>query len=413
MSPKNKLELRASEIRSKLAELAGAEELTDEQRAEIGTLRTEYTDVETRIQAATVAGDEPTRTPVGEAGDGEAREFRELRGRVEFRNYVEAAVEKRTVVGAELELNQHFSIGAHRFPLEMLAPAELEKRSTTDVDTTVMPRRWLDRLFNASSASRIGITFESVAPGVASYPIMLTGGTGVQRARTQAASADTWTVGSSELKPTRHALHRVFSREDDLRNPGLQDQLTRDLRMALSDSMDVAVFSGDDSGTGTDADITGIDTAANVVERTVTQANKVKPAQTLTEFAALVDGKHAESLGDLRIVASVGANTLWLTTIANSAAENQTLAQFLMASGLSWGVRGGLETATGNGKFGAFMGRARGIEGAGVIPVWQDGFMTVDPYTGAAKGEIALTLSTFWNFGLVRASNFARLKFVT
>ena len=411
MTAKQLAELRAGTIRGRLAEIASTEDLTDELRTEMTELRTEYADVEKRVAAFAISEDQPTVTPTGE--EGEATELRALRGRVEFGNYVTAAVEKRAVSGAELELNQHFNIGAHRFPLEMLAPHEAERRATTDVDTTTTPRRWVDRLFNASAAARIGLTFESVGPGVASYPIMKTGGSGVQRARSEAVSADTWTIGSSELKPTRHGIRRVFSREDDLRNPGLSDQLTRDLRMSLSDSMDLAVFEGDSGASGTDADITGLNTAASVVEKTITQANKIKPKETLEEFAALADGKHAESLGDLRIVASVGANVLWLTTIANSATENQTLAQFLMASGLSWGVRGGLETTTTNGKFGAYIGRARGIEGAGVVPVWQDGFLTVDPYTEAAKGEIVLTLSTFWNFGLVRPTNFSRIKFVS
>ena len=62
MSDAQKLALRASEIRTRLAELAGDDDLTDEARAEIGVLRSEYTDVETRAQAAIVAGDEPKPT---------------------------------------------------------------------------------------------------------------------------------------------------------------------------------------------------------------------------------------------------------------------------------------------------------------------------------------------------------------
>ena len=75
MTNAQKLALRASEIRTRLAELAGIEEITDEQRAEIGALRTEYGDVETRSQAAIVAGDEPK--PVTETAT-EARELAEL-----------------------------------------------------------------------------------------------------------------------------------------------------------------------------------------------------------------------------------------------------------------------------------------------------------------------------------------------
>lgn len=39
MTPLQKLQLRASEIRGKLAELAGVDELTDEQKTEITELR--------------------------------------------------------------------------------------------------------------------------------------------------------------------------------------------------------------------------------------------------------------------------------------------------------------------------------------------------------------------------------------
>ena len=90
-----------------------------------------------------------------------------------------------------------------------------------------------------------------------------------------------------------------------------------------------------------------------------------------------------------------------------------TLAAFLREAGLSWSARGEIEAATGNGKFGAFIGRRMGIDGAGVAAVWEAGELIRDPYSGASKGEVALTLSYLWNFGLPRAANFARLKFVT
>ena len=411
MTRKQRLELRASEIRTALAKLADVEELTDEQRAEIGKLRTEYADVETRIQAATVAGDEPTREPAGE--DGEARELRELRGRVEFRNYVGAAVEKRGVEGAELEFNQALNIGAHRFPLEILAPAPVETRATTDTDAgPTRPRRWLDRLFADTAAMRVGVTMESVEPGIASFPATTAGASATQRGRTEAAADAAWTIGVTELKPTRNAVRAVFSREDELRNPGLQDALQRDLRMALVEGVDRTVFIGDDGANENAADITGL-TTASITEVEITQANKVKADKTLETFTGMVDGVYAGGLGDLRVVAAVGAWRLWENTIHNSAAENETVAQFLRRAGLSWTSRGEIETATANGDFGAFVGLGRGIEGAAVCPIWSDGQLIVDPYTGAAKGEVALTLSYFWNFGIVRAANFRRIKFVT
>ena len=159
------------------------------------------------------------------------------------------------------------------------------------------------------------------------------------------------------------------------------------------------------------ADIVGLVTAANVVEVEITQANKVKGPGTLEAFSGLVDGIHAMTFGDLMICSSVGAWRLWQNTIINSAADNMTLAAFLRTAGLSWAARGEIETATDDGDWGAFVGRGRGIEGAGVAALWEAGMLLRDPYSASAKGEVNLTLSYFWNFGLPRASSFARIKF--
>ena len=214
----------------------------------------------------------------------------------------------------------------------------------------------------------------------------------------------------TDLKPKRGSVRAVFTVEDAARLEGLEEALRRDLRMALMDSIDQAIFKGD-TGPGTAAyDIVGFQ-KAGISEFTLTQANKVKPTQTLAAFLALVDGLHAESLSDLGIVTSVGANVLWGSTVA-SAVENQTLAQFLRANGMSWGARYNIDTNTANGDFGAYIGRRRGIEGAAVAAVWEGATMIRDPYSDAGKGEIALTLNYLWDFGIPRPANFKRLKFV-
>ena len=405
MTPLQKATLRASEIRTKLAELAGVEELTDEQRGELDGLRTEYGDVERRCQALQIAEDKPVETRTTDNG------IAELRSKVQLTQYVEAACEMRSVAGAEAEFNQELGIGLDRFPLALLAP--VEERAVTGTDSGVNQGSWLDRIFAETAAARIGLTFASVAPGVASYPVTTAGGSGVQRGKGEAVGDTAWTVGVKDLKPTRNAVRMTFNMEDAARLSGLEMALTRDLRTGLTESVDKSVFIGDAGATGTDADIAGLRTQADVVEATLTQMNKVKAPNTLAAFIGLIDGLHAVNPGDLRVVASVGSNTLWYSTIANSAAENQTLAGFLMASGINWSVRAGIDTNTANGDFGAFIGRGRGLAGAGVVPVWDSGQLIRDPYSGAAKGEVALTLNYLWSFGLVRPTNFARLKYVT
>ena len=214
------------------------------------------------------------------------------------------------------------------------------------------------------------------------------------------------------MKPKRNAVRLLFSIEDAARIPGLESALTRDLRMALTEGVDRAIFLGDDTATGTDADITGLQTAA-ITETTITQTNKVAGPATLAAFTGLVDGIHAMGLNDLKVVAAVGAWRLWENTIINATADNMTLAAFLRMAGLSWSARGEIDTNTANNDFGAFIGRGMGLDGAGVAAVWEAGELIRDPYSGAAKGEVALTFCYLWDFALPRASNFARIKFVT
>ena len=66
MTPAQTLALRASDIRSRLAELGGTPDLSDEQNTEISELRNEYTDVEKRSAALIVAGDKPIEPVVKE-----------------------------------------------------------------------------------------------------------------------------------------------------------------------------------------------------------------------------------------------------------------------------------------------------------------------------------------------------------
>lgn len=408
---------RQSRERQRMAELSVVDELNDEQRAELDTIERGTPDLERQIRAAQIAVDDEDaeQRAAGAAarqpeGDGEQRERAELRGRVRLGNYVGAAIEQRSADGAELEYNQALGIAGNRFPLELLAP--VETRATTDTDTTTMPRRWLDRLFAGTAAERVGITMESVPAGVASFPVTTAGASAAQRGRSEAAADAAWTVGVTELKPTRNATRLLFNIEDAARIPGLESALTRDLRMALTEGVDRAVFLGDAGATGTDADITGLSTATGLVEKSITQANKVKGGNVLQAFAELVDGKAAMQPGDLKAVFAVGANTLWSHTLANTGASvDTTIAEFLRRFGLSWLTRGEIETGTADGDFGAFVGLGRGLEGAGVMAMWEAGELIRDPYSGAAKGEVALTLSYLWNFGLPRASNFARISF--
>ena len=411
LTPIQTLELRASTIRGRLSEIGGLTDLTDEVRAELDALKTEYPDNDSRKIALMLADDgKPT---IVDTVSSEGRELLELRSGVDFGRYVAAAMSGNGVGdGAEREYNQHMGIADNYFPMELLA-GKYEERAARDGDAETSQGTWLDRVFNDTAAERVGISFRPVAPGVSAFPVTTAGGSPVQRGRTEAVSESTYTMNVTEIKPARRAVHGVYSIEDDMRLPGLSEAIERDMRMAMVESVDRAVFNGDSGANETTADIVGMKTAG-VTESTLTQAKKAKADDTLKLFLAWVDGQHAASLGDLRVVTSVGANTLWGGSIHNSTADNQTIAQFLMASGLSWMARGGIDTNTANGDFGAYVGRGRGIDGAGIAAVWEQGQLVRDIYGDhATKGEVGLTLNFLWQLAFPRTANFKRLKFVT
>ena len=392
------------------------EELTDETRSELGTLRTEYADNEAKQTALTIAGDEPANETRADDDGRETRtsedlELDELRSEVQFGRYLAAALGDTGVSnGPEAEYNQHLGIAANRFPMELLA-RDLETRAARDGDAEASQGSWLDRVFAGSASQRLGVSFRNVAPGVASYPVTTAGGSPAQRGRTQDAAESTYTVSITELKPSRAAVHGIYSIEDDARLPGLAASIERDMRMAMTEDVDNVVFVGDSGANENVADITGL-TSAGITESTLTQTNKVKGPESLAAFLGYVDGKYASTLGDVRVVAAQGANTLWYSTVVNSAASNQTIAQFMMDSGLSWTVRGGIENNTAAGDFGAFAGLANGIDGSAIVAVWDAGQLIRDPYSNATSGEVKLTLNYLWNFGIPRTANFKRIKFV-
>ena len=356
-------------------------------------------------------------------GDGEAAEIRQLRGRATLHNYVIISLGTTgRPTGIESELNAALGIDPIK-PLSACScwPAKSRKNGQRPTPTRPLMRGpgWTGCL-----RKRRRPTWEylstSVSPGVANYPITTAGGATAQttRAHRRRDSVSAWTVGVTELKAgTEMRFFLEYSaKRIQLRIPMLEEALIRDLRMALVEALDLAIFVGDDGANEDPADIIGLQTAANVTEKTLTQANKVKADKVVQAFNSLVDGVHSRDLDDLKIVVSEGTYQLWTGTVLNVAGETasvfKTLSQFLNDSRVMWQTRE-LESATSNGKFGAYISRARGLTGAAVAPVWNSAELIRDPYSKAKSGQVLLTLTAFWNFGLPRPANFARLKYTS
>ena len=343
---------------------------------------------------------------------GESAAVRRLRSQVSLSDYVNAAIAGRGPKGAAEELNQELGLQPGRFPLDMFAGRDYQAASV-DGDSGATQSSWLDVVFAGSAADHLGITRTPVAPGTATFPAVTSVGVPQARGREQSGTTRTQTLSVTEMKPSRITLHIRYASEDALRLAGMGDALGRSMNGAVMEYMDRSVFLGDSTPDEDSADIAGLLGLTGVDEVTLTQANKVKADKTLEELVGFVDGKYAGSLGDLSVVNFVGCNKLWGSTIHNSAASNQTIGQFLQASGVSWRTRGDIEGASSNGKYAAAFSLANGLAGAARIAVWRGAEMIRDPYSGANAGQVRLTVNAYWNFAVVRGGNFRTLKFVT
>ena len=217
---------RQSIQRQRLAELAGVETLTDEQRSEFRSDRKGHAGPRAPAPGRARRGRRRTREPLRRRRRREPRTA-SPRGPLDGRlvRAGRARGSRRPGRGARVQFKRSaWALIASRCAYWLPRPSKCVRRPTP---TGWSARRgWLDRLFADAAAMRLGITFDSVSPGAESYPVTTAGATGAQRGRTEAAENAAWTVGTTKLEPTRNAVHLVFSTEDAARMPGLEDAFT-------------------------------------------------------------------------------------------------------------------------------------------------------------------------------------------
>ena len=376
---------------------------------EMTGLTERLTALEPELRAAIVAAPDPNEVTL-QAGDSEGVELRALMDKANIAGYLSAAAKGTHVDGAQAELNKHLETPDGFVPMPVLVSGVELRAKTGDVNSQVNAQSWVDRLFFDTALSHLGITLASVPAGMSSVPITTAGAMPAQRGREQAQGAEAWTVAASEIRPSRMTTHIIYSREDELRLPGLAAALQRDMTAALTEKIDRTVFLGDATPNEDSADIAAITATTGITAQTLSQANKVKATETLAEFVSLIDGKHASSTADLRVVAALGWSTLMASTMANSAVSNQTLQAFLNDNGVTFRARGGLAAGTGSSALFAVIGLQRGMAGAVQGAIWDSAELVRDPYSGASKGTVSLTLSSYWNYQVVRATNLATLS---
>ena len=224
MTTAQKLAIRASEIRGRLAELAGVDELNDETRSELGKLRNEYTDVETKAQAAILAEDPPIE--VRHRTDPEGSEMRSLISQCNVGKIFDASVEHRSTDGPERELQEFHKLSENQVPLALLETRAVSP-APAQVGQNLEPI--ISYVFPDSASRFLGIDMPTVPVGDSVFAV-LTSELDVGTPAENASQAETTGAFSANvLSPSRLQASFFYSREDRARFAGMDEALRMNL----------------------------------------------------------------------------------------------------------------------------------------------------------------------------------------
>ena len=381
MTPIQTLEIRAGEIRTRLAEIGGMAELTDETRSELDTLKGEYGDNDSKRAAMTIAGDAPV-THV-ETRSAEGREFRGLLDRTNMGDIFDAAFNSRSIEGASAEIQKHYGLDANQIPLAMLVKDwpdddELEKRAVTPAPGNVgeLLHSIVPYVFPMSSAAYLGVNMPTVPVGQAVFPVL----TKELDVRTPAENADadetTGTFSADVLSPARIQAAFFYSREDRAKFAGMDAALRENLTEGLSAGLDKQILAG----------TAGLFTGTNLANNAVTVDD------TFDSYLSnlcwnQIDGRYASTARDLSMV--VGAATLkdLGQTYRNTSVDRSALDRLME---LTSGVRvSAYVPAPASNRQDVVI--KRGMSMTAVAPIWEGISLIPDEVTKAKQGQLVIT----------------------
>ena len=417
MTPAQTLTIRASEIRAKLNELAGVEELTDEQRQESDGLTVEYRSVETKLRAA-IVGEASTETTGPTAQDAEHRERIELRGRATFGRYLSAALRGRQPDGAEAEYAA--AVGVHEaghVPLMLFeAPAggvEFREDAATPAPTVVGVnlQSVQPAIFAASIAGRLGITMPSVASGTYSIPRITTSLTAGPKAKGAAQESTAAALTVIDAKPRRISARLSLTAEDiaSVGTASFESALRQNLTAVLSEQYDLQCLTGD-----------GVAPNVNGLLAQMTAPTAPAAVADFDAFAAAaanaIDGLWAAEVGHVGIVAGVKAYRLSAATFRGTDGEMSAASYMARESG-GWWTNARMPEAPDSGagaNVEAAIVHRRGRTGLTTAehPVW-DSIAIDDVYSdsGSATRHFSLHVLVGDRVLLVQPDAYARIAF--
>ncbi len=423
------LQDRASRERQRMAELAGADALTDETRAELDRIEGGTPDLERQIRAAKVAVDAEEaaqRTEQRAAGpdaDAETREREELRGRARLTNYVLAAMRGALPSGAEAEYAAAAG-AADGIPLSLFdeppAPETREQRAdaVTPAPATVGVNmaNILPAIFARSVLPRIGVRMPRVASGTYAAGRIGTSLTAGAMAKGAAREATAAAITTATTTPHRVSARMSIAIEDvaSVGVDNFEPVLRQNLTLAMSDSLDDLGLTGD----GTGANPRGL--IPQLTDPTDPSAVGKFDDFVAAAAGGIDGGPWAESMRAVRLVFGTATMVKAETTFqeATNYKGEMSAASYLRSNSGGLFASSRMPAPASNvAKMIRYRSGTMGLDGVNAMetatcPTWNE--LSVDDiYSGSAKGERYFTLHALIGDVIVRqpaAYELAELK---
>ena len=253
-------------------------------------------------------------------------------------------------------------------------------------------------VFGASTAAFLMTRFSSAPVGDALELVLTSSGAGITADRTARAAAGS--LAARTLTPK--AIRAVYdiNKTDLQRFRGLESSLRADLPRAITDVMDANVLNGSNF-------------SGSILARTTDPSTPtviVTFGSGIASLAGAIDGKHARTLKETKLVVNPETIRLMYSLLASNTAV--TLPDYYMMNS------GGLMTTSNMPATASMIAKAiacktgPGVMYNGIAKLWGGGVQVIrDEYSKAPENQLIVTANIYADYDVVRPAGYLQIEF--
>lgn len=413
MTPTQKIEVEKSKNRSEIASILDKPEADrpDTWQSDLEGLTKRAQGLEIELRAALVAGEDSTEETTEETPEDKA--FSDLLKRSTIEDYLAESVFDSTLEGASLELRQALELPPNTVPLDLFERERrdegrgLETRAdaATNVSAADAPAEnqssIAGRIFSRTAGAYMGIARPTVPVGTMSYVALTAGTTADVRSDGVAKDAEAATFATKSVDPVRVTSRYLFGIESAARLRGMEEALRSDLTALLGDKLDALALNGQAAVANVSPAVEGL------ISQTTDPTGVVTFTEVLTAYSDRIDGKYSDDGENVRLL----VNPETARKIHGLRIGTGNNAPLLVDSLPGGRFRASANMPDKTGEIAKALTYAAGPRRGFTQPVWRGVTIIRDPYSGAAEGQVALTIIVLAGAVMIDSGPYTQLEF--